>query len=109
MKHLTLALIAALPLTAGAADDAPRRVEIQVTAEGYKPSKIKAKPGENLILVFKPTDDMGCCDAITVPAIKWSGRVEKGGKPVEVPAKVPATGKLTFACSMNMCKGEVAP
>jgi plastocyanin domain-containing protein len=101
---LTLCLLASAPVFA-----APRRVEIQVTADGYKPDKLTAKPGEQLVLVFKPAASMGCCDAIVVPAANFKGKVEKGGKPLEVPVTMPASGKLAFACSMNMCQGEVAP
>jgi len=85
---------------------APRRVEIQVTEEGYKPAKLTANPGESLVLVFKATGATGCCGSIVVPDAKWSGTVDKS-KPVEVAVTMPASGKLTFACSMHMCQGEI--
>jgi plastocyanin domain-containing protein len=103
-RLLLLSLLLAAPVFA--AEPAPRRVEITVTADGYKPEKVAAKPGEKLILVFKGTADMGCCDSIVVAASNWKGKVGNG-KTVEVPVTVPASGAVTFACSMNMCKGSV--
>jgi plastocyanin domain-containing protein len=111
MKKLAFVFAAAAALATGVAAaeaPAPRRVEVQVTGEGYKPSTVQAKPGEKLVLVFKVAGDPGCCDRIVVPSANFRGTAQ-AGKPLEVPVTVPDTGKLTFACSMNMCKGEVIP
>jgi len=104
MRRLLLLCLLAGP--AFAAEPAPRRVEITVTADGYKPEKVAAKPGEKLVLVFKGTADMGCCDSIVVAATNTKVKAQNG-KTVEVPVTVPASGAVTFACSMNMCKGSV--
>lgn len=112
LRALTLFATVSLTAVAGAAPPpapaaaAPRRVEIQVTGEGYKPSLVKAAPGEKLTLVFKGTKEMGCCDQIVIPAANWRGKVE-ADKSTEVTVTVPPDGKLVFACSMSMCRGTV--
>jgi plastocyanin domain-containing protein len=107
MKTLLTTLLLLLASVVARAD-APRRVEIKVTGEGYTPSKVEAKPGEKLLLVFTVVGNPGCCDSIVVPQANFRGRAE-AGKPLSVPVTMPASGKLTFACSMNMCRGEVVP
>jgi plastocyanin domain-containing protein len=109
---LTLALAFAAPAVAKepvpSPSAAPRRVDIKVTSKGYEPAQLTARPGEKLLLVFTATDKMGCCDAIIVPAVNASGTVTKE-KPLEIPVTMPASGKLVFACSMTMCRGEISP
>jgi|GEM_PF-5212734 len=105
MQKLLLAVsLVAFPVAALALAPLPRRVEIKVTGDGYTPSKITAAPGETLTLVFRATADMGCCDQIVVAGQKV--KVEKD-KVSEATVTVPASGTLTFACSMSMCKGTV--
>lgn len=109
---LALALAAVAPTVAVAKEPPPahagRRVPIKVTDKGYEPAQLTAKPGEKLVLVFLATDAMGCCDAIIVPQVNASGTVTKD-KPLEIPVTMPASGKLVFACSMTMCRGEISP
>jgi len=106
MKTLLMILcLAMLPVAdAGAVAPQPRRIEIKVTGDGYQPAKIAAKAGETIMLVFIGSADMGCCDQIVVAGQKV--KVEKD-KSTEVTVTVPASGQLTFACSMGMCKGTV--
>jgi hypothetical protein len=107
MKVWLCALLVSLPLLAGADGKAAkgRRVEVQVTAQGYRPRSIQAAAGERLVLVFKAAGETGCCGNLVV-AGKAVGAVEKD-KPLEVSVTVPPTGKVVFACSMYMCLGEV--
>ena len=107
MKKI-FAILVLLLMAAPAFADGARRVEIQVSGDGYKPATVSAKPGEKLVLVFKAAGDPGCCGSIVVPAANFRGSVDKA-KPLEVAVTMPASGKVTFACSMNMCKGEVVP
>ena len=107
MNKIALALVLLLS-PATFADAKPRKVEIAVTQEGYKPDHLTAKPGEKLLLVFTAKGDTGCCGTIVVPSANARGHVEEG-KPLEIAVTMPASGKLTFSCAMNMCKGEVAP
>jgi plastocyanin domain-containing protein len=107
MRNVIFALLLACSSLA-AAGAPPRRIEIKVSGEGYAPASVKAKPGEKLILVFKAGASTGCCGSLVVPAAKFSGTVEPG-KSLEVPVTMPESGKLTFACSMGMCRGEVVP
>jgi plastocyanin domain-containing protein len=83
----------------------PRRVAIEASANGYTPSTIEGKPGEKLVLVFTRTVDGDCMAQVKLD----------GGKPidlprdtaVEVPVTVPTTGKMQFACGMDMNTGVI--
>jgi plastocyanin domain-containing protein len=83
-----------------------RHVVVQVTGMGYRPDHIEAQPGEKLALDFQAQGWMGCCDKIVIPSLSLSGEV-KPGHPWVVGVTVPQSGKLAFACSMDMCKGQI--
>jgi plastocyanin domain-containing protein len=85
--------------------DGVRRVSIEAGKEGYVPDKIPGKPGEKLVLVFTRTVEGECLAELRTP----EGKVVElpMNKAVEVPITVPASGKLTFACGMDMFQGAV--
>ena len=85
--------------------DGVRRVTIEAGKEGYVPDKIPGKPGEKLVLVFTRTVEGECLAELRTP----DGKVVElpMNKAVEVPITVPASGKLTFACGMDMFQGAV--
>lgn len=85
--------------------DGVRRLSIEAGKEGYVPDKIPGKPGEKLVLVFTRTVEGECLAQLKTPD---GALVELPmNKPVEVPVTVPASGKLTFACGMDMFRGEI--
>lgn len=110
MKRLAawLALVAVAFAAGARAEPAARKIEIQVTADGYKPSTVRAKSGEKLVLVFKRVGSAGCGNTVVVPAANFRADLVEG-KPVEVAVTMPKQGKLTFACPMNMLEGEILP
>jgi plastocyanin domain-containing protein len=84
---------------------APRRVAVEAGAGGYAPSTIDASPGEALLLVFTRTSPGECLAQV---------RVGDGapvdlplGQPVEIAVTAPASGRLGFACGMDMATGTV--
>lgn len=94
---------AVAPVTAGTvAPTGERKVPVQVTSKGYAPGRIEAKPGEKLVLVFTRTDEhAGCASEVRV-----NGGPLKAlpmNQAVEIPVTAPASGTITFACSMDGC------
>lgn len=86
--------------------DGVRRVEIEAGVGGYKPDKITAKPGEKLVLVFTRTAEGECLSQVKVA----DGPVTDlpMNTPVELAITAPQSGKLGFACGMDMATGVVA-
>ncbi|HUJ60076.1 MAG TPA: cupredoxin domain-containing protein [Kofleriaceae bacterium] len=86
------------------AKDGVRHIAITADINGYTPSRIVAKPGEKLVLVFTRTLDKDC-----VEKVKIAGQVIElpFQKPVEVPVTAPQSGELGFQCGMDMFFGSV--
>jgi plastocyanin domain-containing protein len=93
--------------TAPAKPGEPRRVAIEASDKGFVPDTIAGAPGEKLVLVFTRTIDGDC-----MSQVKFAGQ-----KPIElpkdqavdVPVTVPTSGKLQFACAMDMNTGVIVP
>ena len=85
--------------------DGVRRVSIEAGSKGYVPDKIPGKPGEKIVLVFTRTVEGDCLAELKTP----DGKVVElpMNKALEVAMTVPETGKLTFACGMDMFQGQV--
>jgi Cu+-exporting ATPase len=119
MRILAVLLGAALALGACSKDDKKgadpagevgpdgvRRVKIEAGKGGYKPDKIKARPGEKLVLVFTRTAEGECLSQVKVA----DGPVTDlpMHKPVEIAVTAPDSGDLRFACGMDMATGVIA-
>lgn len=119
MKSIAILLGAALALGACSKDDRKepspqgevgadgvRRVSIEAGHGGYKPDRISAKPNEKLVLVFTRTADGECLSQVKVAG----GPVTDlpMNTPVEIAVTAPASGKLDFACGMDMATGVIA-
>lgn len=118
MKWMAIFLGAALAVGACSKDDKQpdsqgevgtdgvRRIKIEAGKGGYKPDKITAKPGEKLVLVFTRTAEGECLSQVKIA----DGPVTDlpMNEPVELPVTAPESGKLTFACGMDMATGVVA-
>jgi plastocyanin domain-containing protein len=85
--------------------DGVRTIAIEAGMEGYVPDKIAGKPGEKLKLVFTRTVDGECLAELKTP----DGALIQlpKGSPVEVAVTVPDSGALTFACGMDMFRGQI--
>jgi plastocyanin domain-containing protein len=83
----------------------PRTVAIEANEKGYVPDKITGKPNEKLKLVFTRTIDAECLAELKTP----DGKLHElaMNTPLEVEVTVPATGKLAFACGMDMFQGHI--
>ena len=85
----------------------PRKVAIEAGANGFAPDTIEGKPGEKLVLVFTRTVDGEC-----MSQVKFAGEKPVDlpkDQAVEVPVTVPTSGKLQFACAMDMNTGVIVP
>ncbi|MBA3462880.1 MAG: cupredoxin domain-containing protein [Deltaproteobacteria bacterium] len=93
------------PAVKTAAPAGPRTVPIEANDKGYVPDKITGKANEKLKLVFTRTIDAECLAELKTP----DGKLHKleMNKPLEVEVTVPATGKLAFACGMDMFQGHI--
>jgi plastocyanin domain-containing protein len=82
------------------------RVEVAVTDEGFKPSRIPARAGSPLTLVVTRKTDQTCAREII-----FAGREGKTelplGKPVEVIYTPKVSGEVKFGCAMGMMVGGV--
>jgi plastocyanin domain-containing protein len=87
------------------AADGSRHVAIEANKDGYTPASIPGKPGEKLVLTFTRTADSTCIAQLKTPEGKMVDLPMN--TPVDVAVTVPQTGKVEFACGMDMFHGEV--
>lgn len=84
-----------------------RYLAIDVVDSGYKPDKLTAKPGEKLMLVFTRKTESACAKQIKIAG---GAAVDLPlNEPKEFPVTMPASGKLGFACGMDMMTGVIVP
>jgi len=93
------------PAATAPSADGVRTVAIEAGKDGYVPDKIPGKPNEKLKLVFTRTVEADCLAQVKTPDGKLVDLPLN--KPVEVAVTVPATGKMTFACGMDMFTGTI--
>ncbi len=85
--------------------DGLRHIPIVAGPDGYAPETIKGKPGEKLVLVFTRTVEGDCLASVKLP----DGKVVPlpMNTATDVAITVPQTGKVEFACAMDMFKGVI--
>jgi len=81
-------------------------VQIDITNDGYSPSYIRVKKGEEVTLKLVNKDAYSCAAAFRIPAYNISKNVLASHEEVVkfTPTEV---GKVTFACSMGMYRGII--
>ncbi len=89
------------PLPVGATE-----LSISVDATGYHPAEARAPAGQPVRLVFTRTADDGCGQQLVFPEQKIRKDLPLK-QPVAVDLTMPASGKVTFTCGMDMYKGAV--
>ena len=114
MKIRTLLVPVAVALAGtAAADNAPTkplRIEITVTRQGFEPGNVSVAAKKPVTFVFTRKTDMTCAKSVVL-MIDDSKKIERElplDKPVELAVTFPKTGKLTYACSMDMVKGIIS-
>jgi len=103
VRHLLLAAsLLALPFAAPAAKS--QRVDMKVTSEGFVPAEVKVKKGHPVELVVTRTTDRTCAKQIVIKdaGISQDLPLDRAVTVAFTPGK---SGKLRYACSMDMIAG----
>lgn len=90
----------------GASPSSDGTVAIKVDATGYHPTEATAPAGKPVKLVFTRTTDDGCGQQLVFPDLDIRKDLPLN-EPVTVDVTMPASGKIAFACGMDMYRGSV--
>ncbi len=84
-----------------------RRVDIEVTHQGFTPDRITVAKGQPVVLAFKRTTDKTCARNVVVE-LGDGKKVQKDlplDQTVEISATFAKAGTLGYACGMDMVTG----
>ena len=102
----TLALVAALVAAGCQSGSGAKEIQVSVTDNGFEPSQIEVKRGENVTLVITRLSDATCATEVV-----FADRDIKKELPLNQAVTVNLgkveSGPVAFACGMDMIKGEV--
>lgn len=121
--HLLVTLVAAAACSKDAAKSQPTkadqpsaavdratRLDITVTDKGFEPEEVKVPAGKPVTLVFTRKTEQTCIKDVVL-TMADGNKVQKQlplDTAVEIAATFPTAGKLTYACGMDMMKGQIA-
>lgn len=89
----------------GAEAEAPQRVVVTVSEQGYDPSTIQAQVGKPLTLVFKRVSEAGCGQEVVFPQQNLRRDLPLNE---EVAVELTPTGDtVAFTCGMDMYRGSI--
>ena len=80
--------------------------QVIVSKNGFEPSTISFKKGEQLKLAFYRTDDENCAGEVVFKDLNMTTKLPVG-ELVTVELKDLKGNEVSFACGMNMFKGKV--
>jgi plastocyanin domain-containing protein len=103
---LAAALALATPLAARAAPPPVQVIEMQVTGEGFVPSSIKVRKGQPVRLVVTRKTERTCATEIVIRDQGINQKLPLD-KPVTVEFTPAKSGKLRYACGMDMISGVI--
>jgi plastocyanin domain-containing protein len=110
-----LGVLGAVLLFAGACEKkaagagaAGGRTEIKITVDavGYHPAEATAPAGKPVRLTVTRTSEDLCGEEIVVPSAKIKKTLPLN-QPVSIDLTMPESGKLAFACGMDMMRGAL--
>jgi plastocyanin domain-containing protein len=105
---VTLATAAAHASGCGApAPSGPVRYAIEVGSAGYTPDHVKAKVGQEVVLVFTRTTDQTCGTEVVIPSENDRTVALPLNQPIEVRVTPKQKGEIGFTCGMRMFKGTI--
>jgi plastocyanin domain-containing protein len=87
----------------------PRRIDVEVSTEGFSPDRILVKAGEPLTFAFTRTTDRTCAKSVVLE-LGGGRKIERSlplGETVTIDATFPRSGDLVYACPMDMVTGVV--
>lgn len=83
-----------------------QEARVQVTENGFEPSRLVLKAGTAVRITFTRTSDKTCATAVVFPSLKIQRDLPLN-KPVLIEFRPERSGEVAFACGMNMLKGTV--
>ena len=83
-----------------------RLVPVVAGAEGYEPSKIEAKAGEELTLRFTRKTKSECLAEVMFPSLGIKKALPMDA-PVDIHVKADKPGEIKFSCGMAMVFGSI--
>jgi plastocyanin domain-containing protein len=95
--------VAPAPETSG---DGRTELHVKVDAVGYHPEESRAPANQPVRLILTRTTDEGCGQQVMIPSLKIKRDLPLN-KPVSIDFTMPASGKLTFTCGMDMMRGAL--
>ena len=84
----------------------PKVFDVTITKDGFVPSEITVPAGSPVRLRFTRQVEKTCATEVVFPALKITKPLPLG-KPVVIDLPAQAAGRLSFACGMDMFKGQV--
>lgn len=109
LMFLTAVVAVSLPAFASAHEGHAKTqkvVEIQVTEDGFVPSKVEAVAGKPLTLVFTRKTDRTCATEAVFPSLKRRVALPLN-RSVRITVRPRSGQPIEFACGMGMYSGKV--
>lgn len=106
MKHLLITTLLFLSTQVSIAKEAVQTIPVQVTENGFEPSKIDVKPGTHVILKVTRKTDTTCATSIQVKEKKIKKELPLN-KEVSVDLGTLQKGEIRYACGMDMITGHL--
>ncbi|MGH9960322.1 MAG: cupredoxin domain-containing protein, partial [Pyrinomonadaceae bacterium] len=83
-----------------------QRARIEINTQGYQPATLKLRRGVHARVTFVRTTDATCAKEIVLPDFGIR-RALPLNQPVVVSLTPNKKGEFTFACGMNMMRGQL--
>lgn len=96
-----------LAVLAAAAASPPRIVQIKVTDQGFVPTTVQLQVGQPARLIFTRTSDNTCATAVNLPGLHKGPVTLPLNRPIGVTVTPGKPGNYTFACPMDMVRGDL--
>lgn len=98
--------VASQDLQGPAPVQAPRRIELKVTDEGFQPGNVTVKKGAPLVLAVTRTTDATCATELLIDGTDINTPLPLN-KQVEIAWTPTAPGSVKFGCAMDKMIGGV--
>jgi plastocyanin domain-containing protein len=82
-------------------------IHIDVTDQGFVPAEAKLRSGQPTTLVFTRKTEQTCATEVVIADLGVR-RLLPMGQPVRIEVPAGRTGTLSYACGMDMVKGQVS-
>lgn len=84
----------------------PREIKVAVTEKGFVPSSIKVKRGQSVVLAITRKTDRTCATEAVFASLDTTFALPLN-QTVRVALRPDSTGRISFACGMNMIKAQI--